>query len=108
MILLIAAICLVTNCGDNKAATSKLENKIEPPATSAVADDGIVGEWELTLMVFDRNGNKEMDQDEKSTGEKRGLNYFKFNADETCLYSLTRKSKGRYTIKTKSNGKNKN
>jgi len=108
--LLIAISFLFINCADNKAATNEdqiaPENRPTQTSTAAANDEeDILGEWELTLMVFDRNGNKNMEEDEKSTGVKGGTNYFKFNADETCLYSLTRKSRGRYTVTTKSNGK---
>ena len=103
--VLAAISSLLINCGDNKAANSEkqltnsssIEKKVEPGKVAAPAGEGIVGNWELRLEVFDDNGNRIPDEAELKRGSSNFYR-FQFNADGSCRIqgSLT----GRYERKT--------
>src|SRR5687768_8346059 len=88
MTFLAGIIFLLTNCGNNKAATDETplanntttENK---ESASAAPGNGLVGTWKLRLEVFDDNGNRIPDEEEMKKGY--GNNYqLQLNADGTC------------------------
>jgi len=91
MIILVAAIVVLTNCGNNKAATTEqqiannpaIENiEVEPTSSTSPGND-LVGTWKLRLEVFDDNSNRVPDEEEMKKGY--GNNYlFQFNANGTC------------------------
>jgi hypothetical protein len=105
MIILVAAFVTLTNCGNNKAATTEqqtanskaTENTDVQSTSSASTGDDIVGTWKLRLEVFDDNSNRIPDEAEMKKGY--GNNYmFQFNADGTCRIQQT--FTGRYEKKT--------
>ena len=112
LIILVAAIFLFTNCGDNKAATNEKQqanNSSEKkegatPGSSAQSDD-IVGEWKLNYIAIDENRNKQLDENEIKNSRTQVNDYYndylKFNADGSCLFSKA-KSKGKYKIEDES------
>jgi len=111
---LIAILFLLTNCGNNKAATKETnsanntttENKESTPAETITSANVIVGEWEQQYTSFDKNGNYELEPEEKkASGTKLGFDWFKFNADGSCLRDKDVKFEGAYEIQEKGNTK---
>jgi hypothetical protein len=105
MIIWVAAIAALSNCGNNKAATTEqhaaknesTENKESQPISSTSMADDIVGTWKLRLEVFDDNSNRVPDEAEMKKGYAN--NYmFQFNADGTCR--IQQMFTGRYEKKT--------
>jgi len=105
MIILGAAFVTLSNCGNNKAATTEQpainntssENKEAKPISSTSLADDLVGTWKLRLEVFDDNSNRVPDEEEMKKGY--GNNYlFQFNADGTCR--IQQIFTGRYEKKT--------
>jgi Tfp pilus assembly protein PilP len=68
--------------------------------------ENIVGEWELTKIIADHNGNHVIDPDEEKEATTTMQDYLEFNADGTCKYTIV-KLEGRYEIVTKNNGRKK-
>ena len=111
---LIAFMFLFTNCGDNKAASTQeiaasnsgKENETEPSSASSTSQHGIVGEWEQQYTCFDKNGNYKLEPEEKKSSDTRlGFNWFRFNADGSCLRDKDVQFKGTYTIQEKNGNK---
>jgi len=105
MIILVAAIVALTNCGNNKAAITEqsianntaTEIKETQPTSPTQSGDDMVGTWKLRLEVFDDNSNRVPDEAEMKKGY--GNNYmFQFNADGTCR--IQQMFTGRYEKKT--------
>ncbi len=98
-------------CGNNNTAAepsnnSPNENKGQTTAkiSSNTSADDIIGEWQLTMIISDANANNKIDENERKDAIKEAEDYLKLNSDGTCLF-YTLKTKGRYEIKTQSNGK---
>ena len=111
---LIATIFLFTNCGDNNAASTQeiaasnsgKENETKPSSASSTSPGGIVGEWEQQYTCFDKNGNYKLEPEEKKPSDTRlGFNWFRFNADGSCLRDKDVQFKGTYTIQEKNGNK---
>lgn len=111
-ILLVAAIILFfTSCGDNKAATNTKETAqnsssetTKEASASSSPGDSIVGEWELVGVTEDKNGNEQLDPDERKSAIKMD-DYMKLNSDGSAVMFVF-KNKGRYEIrKDESSGK---
>jgi hypothetical protein len=76
------------------------------PGTIPQGMGNIVGEWALTKIIADHNGNHVIDPDEEKEATTNMQDYLKFNADGTCTYTIV-KLEGRYEIITKDNGRKK-
>lgn len=107
LITLIAAIFLLTNCGDNKAATnekqetntSSSEKKEGSSSSSPEQGDDIIGEWELAGFIVDTNDNLIIDEEERKNLKPPSYkDYMKLNKDGTGLFTIA-KLEGRYEIK---------
>lgn len=112
VILLIAIIFFITNCGDNKAASDETQQANNPssekkeeaaPNASAQGND-IIGEWELFGFVSDTNDNLQVDEEErKNLTTPSFKDYMKLNSDGSGLFTIA-KMDGRYEAKPKVNG----
>lgn len=112
MIFIILPILMVTSCADNKtgneaqsANAATAENKVA--ANSADGQQGgIVGEWEQQYTCFDKNGNYQLEAEEKQPSNTRlGFNWFQFKADGNCLRDKDVRFEGTYEIQEKNNTK---
>src|SRR5687767_8008496 len=89
--------CSNTNSNKKEAENSAALNVIS--SNVAGQQNGIVGEWEQQYTAFDRNGNYKLDPDEKkASGTRLGFDWFRFNADGSCLRDRDIKLKGTYEI----------
>ena len=62
-------------------------------------ENEIIGEWEQVFTCMDKNGNYQLDADEKKPSSTRfGFNWFRFKADGSCLRDKEIKFKGTYQI----------
>lgn len=62
----------------------------------------VVGEWEQQYTCFDKNGNHKLEPEEKTpSGTRLGFDWFRFNADGTCLRDRSVKFKGTYEVQKK-------
>jgi len=105
-LLLLALI--QASCNDNKAnnGTAKSTTESTQTSNSAAPDDDIVGEWEQQFTCFDKNGNYKLEADEKTpSGKRLGFDWFRFNADGSCLRDKDMKFKGSYSIQEKNGNK---
>lgn len=75
---------------------------VPPPAQ-------LFGEWQLTLKARDKNGNGQLDADERDPQrnvvftEKDAKDYLRFNRDGTCAF-YPHKVQGRFELKPQSSG----
>lgn len=105
----VLAILLLISCGadnSNKEATS--QEGTEQPATSSATtrERGLLGEWEQQYTCFDKNGNYTLEPEEKiPTNTRTGFDWFRFNADGTCLRDKDMKFKSTYEIQEKGDKK---
>lgn len=90
---------------ENSPASTN-EQKTSTSFTMPAGMENIVGEWELTKIIADHNGNHVIDPDEDKEATTNMQDYLEFNADGTCKYTIV-KLEGRYEIITKDNGKKK-
>ena len=107
-------IFFVTNCGNNKATTTETDSadnttaKKDETSTAetTISANSIVGEWEQQYTCFDKNGNYKLEPEEKNpSGTRLGFNWFRFNADGSCLRDKDVQFKGTYTIQEKNGNK---
>jgi len=111
-IFLFVAFFLLTNCGDNKAATNESNaannstEKKDQPGPSSSQGDNIVGEWKCTMWISDKNRNEKIEEDEKADAITQVNDYMKLNADGSAVFTQL-KMKGRYEIKPNSDGTSK-
>jgi hypothetical protein len=110
---LFAAFFVLTNCGDNKAATNESNveangsaEKRDQQAKSSSQGDNIIGAWKLTMWIRDNNRNGKIEEDEKAGAITQVNDYMKLNADGSAVFSQV-KIKGRYEIKPNSDGTSK-
>ena len=100
--LCLPVLVFLTSCGSSGANNSDAENLNEPLSTVVKQQGGIVGEWEQQYSAFDKNGNYKLEPEEKkASGTNLGFNWFKFNADGTCLRDKEIKFKGTYEVQEK-------
>ena len=103
----IVGFILLIGCG-NSSTEKKPGQAIAENASASNAGEqgkGIVGEWEQIYTCFDKNGNYKLEPEEKkASGVSLGFNWFRFNADGSCLRDKDVKFKGTYSIQEK-NGK---
>jgi hypothetical protein len=113
MLLVAASNLFFTNCGDNKTATSSeqttqnssSETSTKDVSAPASSDASIVGEWQQTGVAEDKNGNDQLDAEERNSAIKMD-DYMKLNSDGSAVMFVI-KNKGTYEIETTSNGKKK-
>jgi hypothetical protein len=63
----------------------------------------LVGAWQLSMMIVDKNANNKLEDEERKDPILSAQDYMKLNADGSCEF-YTFKVKGRYEIKTSSSG----
>jgi hypothetical protein len=114
LIIFFTIAFFLAGCGDNKATTNKQqetntspsEKKEEPASTLAPQNDEIIGEWEQEYTCYDKNGNYRLDAEEKKpSNTKVGFDWFRFNADGSCLRDKEVKFKSLYEIQNKGDTK---
>lgn len=99
-------ITFLISCSNNNTAdqsqpgnSTATENNQEIQSAPASPGNGIVGEWEQQYTCFDKNGNYKLEPDEKKPSNTNlGFNWFRFNADGSCLRDKDIQFKGTYTI----------
>ena len=93
---------LLIGCGNSNTDKKVEDNLIKANAdvSSGETQQGeIAGEWEQLYTCFDKNGNYKLEPEEKkASGTKLGFDWFKFNADGSCLRDKDVKFKGTYEI----------
>lgn len=75
-------------------------------AETAGQSTDLVGSWQLTTVIVDKNRNSKIDDDERKDPMPGGQDYLKLNADGTCEFYV-HKTPGRYEVKTESDGRQK-
>ena len=107
--IILLLIIIMTSCGNSDVNTNEPGNAAETKVGNApmqTEQSGIVGEWEQQYTSFDKNGNYLLEPEEKKpSGQRLGFNWFKFNADGTCLRDKEVKFKGTYEIQEKNGTK---
>lgn len=100
-------ILLVLSCADaNTNETQGSTSQNVSAATNESQRGGIVGEWDQEYTCYDKNGNYKLDPDEKKpSGTRLGFNWFRFNADGSCLRDKDVQFKGTYKIEEKNGEK---
>jgi len=105
----IVGFILFISCGNsvkNKSAEQPLTGNASVSSKDGQRANGIVGEWEQQYTCFDKNGNSKLEAEEKlASGTRLGFDWFRFNADGTCLRDKDIKFKGTYSIQEKSGTK---
>lgn len=105
IVILFLAGC--SNSGSEKNTTNHPnEPDTQVPGPATVSQNGIVGEWQQEYTSFDKNGDYILQPGEKQpSGQRLGFNWFRFNADGTCLRDKDIKFKGTYEIKEEGGSK---
>jgi len=104
----IVGFLLLSGCGNNSTEKKPGQAIAENASASNASEqgNGIVGEWEQIYTCFDKNGNYTLESEEKkASGVSLGSNWFRFNADGSCLRDKDVKFKGTYSIQEKSRTK---
>jgi hypothetical protein len=102
--LLVFISCANDNAVKEPSAETIVKNASVPTSNAQVG--GIVGEWEQQYTCFDKNGNYKLEAEEKkASGTDLGFDWFKFNADGSCLRDKDIKFKGTYEIQEKNGNK---
>jgi len=100
---------LLISCGANDPKTPTTTESIAVNASASsneTQQSDIVGEWNQDYVCFDKNGNYKLEPDEKkASGTHLGFDWFKFNADGTCLRDKDIKFKGTYSVQEKNGTK---
>lgn len=104
------ALILLISCGsssaEKKSSGKPIANKASVSSADAQTGNGIVGEWEQQYTCFDKNGNYKLESEEKkASGTRLGFDWFRFNADGSCLRDKDIKFKGTYEIQEKNGNK---
>ena len=103
------AFILLISCGNASQEKETVNANIENSTAStpaATQQTGIVGEWEQQYTSFDKNSNNKLDPEEKKpSGTRLGFNWFRFNADGSCLRDKDVKFEGTYEIQEKNGTK---
>ena len=107
--ILVFALLLFIGCANNNAGKEPWAETIVKNAsvpTSNAQAGGIVGEWEQQYTCFDKNDNYKLEAEEKkASGTHLGFDWFKFNADGSCVRDKDIKFKGTYEIQEKNGNK---
>jgi hypothetical protein len=111
--LLIISCTFLLSCSNNNDASK--ENAYNKTSTNAVQNEstssnsaientsaqqgGIVGEWEQQFTCHDKNNNYTLEADERNPAPNMlGFDYFRFNADGSCVRDKDIRFKGTYEI----------
>jgi len=98
--------CGNDNADQKTATTASTEKKSGETAAAPASGDDITGEWQLVAVTEDKNGNEQLDPEERAAATKMTTDYMKLNSDGTAEI-LIMHAKGRYEIKKNENsGKN--
>lgn len=99
-------VLFVQACASNSSSDDETSTGNESIAGAASQENGIVGEWDQQYTCFDKNGNYKLEPDEKkASGTRLGFNWFRFNADGSCLRDKDLQFKGTYKIEEKNGDK---
>ena len=108
-------ICFIA-CSSNSSIKEKQladnlqkENKSQEtttPTSINPEDEDIIGEWKLSMTILDKNRNNKIDEEEKANPMAPLNDYLKLNSDGSAVFSQV-KAKGRYEIKSNSDGTSK-
>lgn len=95
-------ILIGCGAGNQQSATSN-----QQPATSNQQQETrIVGQWEQQYTCFDKNDNNKLEPGEKiASGTRLGFDWFRFDADGSCLRDKDIKFKGTYQVQEKNGTK---
>ena len=111
MKFLLSAIVVITliSCANSTAgietSSQQPPDKTTNPSNEA-QQESIVGEWEQQYTCYDKNGNYKLEAEEKIPSNVHvGFDWFRFNADGTCLKDKEVKFKGTYSIEEKNRAK---
>ena len=104
---LFPALMVFMSCGNNSFEKPiSGNNTLSVPSVEAQQNNSVVGEWEQQYTCFDRNGNYKLEMEEKKpSGTHLGFDWFRFNADGSCLRDKDIKFKGTYGIQEKNGNK---
>ena len=102
-----ASLLLSCGAGNPKDETvTKAATDNAAPSTGENQHDGLVGDWEQQYTCFDKNGNYKLEPEEKVPSNTRtGFDWFRFNADGSCLRDKDMKFKSTYEVQEKGNTK---
>lgn len=102
MTLLFVLSCINNNSKSETSTQAVAENYTTSSGKSQQGN--LVGEWEQQFTCYDKNGNYKLDPEEKiPSNTKFGFDWFKFNADGSCLRDKEVKFKSTYEIQKKNN-----
>jgi len=103
--LLLVLSCANSNSKNEPPTKAATENTVTSPGESQQRK--LIGEWEQRYSYADKNGNNKLDAEEKTASNTRlGFDWFKFNADGSCLRDKEMKFKSTYEIQNKGESKN--
>lgn len=106
--LYVFVFTILISCGNNNAE-NVTGNPVETNANTSPRETqqgGIVGEWDQQYTCFDKNGNLQLEPEEKTpSGTRLGFNWFRFNADGSCLRDKDVKFTGTYKVEEKNDNK---
>jgi hypothetical protein len=88
----------------SESSSAELSTTTEKQAGNLPQGNDFLGEWQLIMIATDDNRNKKMDDEERKKGMTEVQDYMKLNSDGSCEF-YTFKLKGRYELKTESDGK---
>ena len=92
---------------ENSPSSNNAQQKtVASSGTIPAGMENIVGEWELTKVIADHNGNHVIDADEEKDARTNMQDNLEFDSDGTYKYTVV-KLEGRYEIVTKNNGRKK-
>ena len=107
--LCLPAFFLLISCGNSDVSKKEAQTTAGTNVTASSFESqqsGIVGEWVQQYTAFDKNGNYKLEPDEKKpSGTQLGFNWFRFNADGSCLRDKDIKFKGTYEVQEKNGTK---
>ena len=92
-------------CGNNSSIKENKPQETDALTSVNSGDEDIIGEWKLTMTTLDKNRNNKIDEDEKAAAMQLN-DYLKLNSDGSAIFSQV-KAKGRYEIKSNSDGTSK-
>lgn len=102
--LLLLLSCGADNPKDEVVTKATAENTAA--STGESQHGGLIGEWEQQYTCFDKNGNYQLEPEEKVPSNIRtGFDWFSFNADGSCLRDKDMKFKSTYEVQEKGNTK---
>ena len=108
-LLYISVLIFMIACGNSSSVKTTSTQPIGEnvvPSSGEEQQGGLVGEWEQQYTCFDKNGNYKLEPEEKTpSNTKLGFNWFRFNADGSCLRDKDVQFTGNYSIEKKNGDK---